>query len=283
MSSLRSYADLEHALAPLRTQVLQHPVYGRLSELREARVFMKSHVFAVWDFMTLLKSLQRSLTGSALPWMPPKSTRIARMINEMVLGEESDLLPTGEVTSHFDLYLKAMQDLRAEREPIDRFMVRLAARVPANLAFQGLDLPIQTSSFVLKNLILSKQEAHQVAAAFFFAREDVIPQMFSQCLESLNRQSNSELHYLKLYLQRHIEVDAGSHGPLAQELLKDLCGADEKKWQEAFNAAQAALLSRLDLWDGIISEMEYAARPDKEWGRLVLVRPPLPHQDSELA
>jgi hypothetical protein len=51
---------------------------------------------AVWDYMSLVKRLQSELTSNSLPWLPPKSARIARFTNEVVLGEETDLSPDGK-------------------------------------------------------------------------------------------------------------------------------------------------------------------------------------------
>ena len=62
--------QLDQQLAPLRGQLLNHPIYGLLSELGNLRQFMEVHVFAVWDFMSMLKSLKRELGGCSVPWVP---------------------------------------------------------------------------------------------------------------------------------------------------------------------------------------------------------------------
>ena len=87
MTSFRSIAQ---NLAPLRNELLGHPIYRRIDSLNALHVFMQHHVFAVWDFMSLLKALQRRLCCIDVPWLPPANHLAARFINEIVLGEESD-------------------------------------------------------------------------------------------------------------------------------------------------------------------------------------------------
>ncbi len=66
-SQLRTLLD---AVAPHRDAVERHPLYVELTSLVLIHVFMEHHVFAVWDFMCLLKALQRRLTSPTVPWLP---------------------------------------------------------------------------------------------------------------------------------------------------------------------------------------------------------------------
>src|SRR6056297_486004 len=101
---------LKQNLEPYRRQLIDHPLYDAIGDLASLRIFMQHHVFAVWDFMSLLKTLQRRFTGSGVPWLPANNRLAARLINEIVLGEESDDDGRGGYASHFELYLQAMTD-----------------------------------------------------------------------------------------------------------------------------------------------------------------------------
>jgi len=55
---------------PLRQEIINHKVYGVINNTDSLKIFMQYHVFAVWDFMSLLKSLQNNLTCNSIPWFP---------------------------------------------------------------------------------------------------------------------------------------------------------------------------------------------------------------------
>jgi hypothetical protein len=95
-NALQRFEQLRDTLSPLRHALLNHPIYAEVGSLSRLREFMQMHVFAVWDFMSLVKRLQNELTSNSLPWLPPVSARIARFTNEVVLGEETDLSPDGK-------------------------------------------------------------------------------------------------------------------------------------------------------------------------------------------
>lgn len=99
---------------------------------------MSWHVFAVWDFMCLVKRLQRELTSIELPWLPSATPVATRMINEIVLAEESDETPDGISMSHLELYLLSMKDAGADTGQIEEFIAWLRTGKPVNRALESL-------------------------------------------------------------------------------------------------------------------------------------------------
>ncbi len=208
---------------------------------------MKFHVYAVWDFMSLLKSLQREVTCVELPWRPSKySKSLVRLVNEIVLGEESDLGPDGLPSDHFSLYLAAMEEVGLDVAPV---LERIKT-----LNFEGLAPEVQ--SFVSYNLELaSSGGAHEVCAAFFFGRENIIPDLFRPTLEFV-RKSIGDCESFKFYLDRHIELDGDEHGPLAHNCLMEIVGDSEQKLREAYLVGLESLRLRRKLWDGALKSID---------------------------
>ncbi|MGH1552018.1 DUF3050 domain-containing protein [Streptomyces sp. L7] len=245
--------NLQSAIGRRRAEVLEHPIYVSLSGLTDVRVFLRSHVFAVWDFMSLLKTLQQKLTCVTVPWIPEGPTVSRRLINEIVLIEESDEYGDGFI-SHFELYLGGMQQAGADRTAIDGFLAQLRAGVDVPTALEGAAIPGPAAEFVATTWdILSTAPVHCQAAAFAFGREDLIPEMFEQVARIDDHAG--QLALFKDYLARHIEVDAEEHTPMAMQMLIDLCGDDPAKWDECATVVDRALTARAALWDGIHAEL----------------------------
>lgn len=243
-------------LASARQRLLEHPLYERLTTSRAAARFMEVHVFAVWDFMSLLKRLQRELTCVETPWHPSRQPALARFINEIVLGEESDEDGRGGFTSHFELYREAMRELGADDRSLVTFLARLRQGVPHRMALQQVPLDVAIRDFVGYNLDLAADaEPHRVASAFFFGREDIIPEMFARLLPPLERQAADHARFA-YYVRRHIEVDGDHHGPLSRKLLEAVCGDDRLKWAEAVQTAVRSLELRSALWGLALCRIE---------------------------
>jgi hypothetical protein len=212
---------------------------------------MEHHVFAVWDFMSLLKSLQRQLTCVELPWVPTGPTGSRRLINDIVLVEESDELQGGFI-SHFELYLAGMTQAGADRGAIDTFIDALRHKVDVPDALVKADVPAPSAEFVGTTwAFIAQAPVHCQAAAFAFGREDLIPDMFEQVVK-VNANRGGQLDTFVDYLARHIEVDGEEHTPMAMQMLADLNGDDEAKWDECAQTVNRALEARVRLWDGIV-------------------------------
>src|SRR6266403_1706146 len=124
-----SKQDYGH-LTALRAGLLDHPIYAEVASVADLRRFMEDHVFAVWDFMSLLKRLQQDMTCTRVPWFPADNARAARLINDIVIGEETDVGPDGSYASHLDLYLRAMADVGSSTQQFDTFRSLAQAHLP---------------------------------------------------------------------------------------------------------------------------------------------------------
>ena len=242
---------LEEEIAQARQTVVKHPLYAALTSQHAIRTFMEHHVFAVWDFMSLLKSLQCNLTCVEVPWVPTGPTGSRHLINDIVLVEESDELRGGFI-SHFELYLDGMTEAGADTSVIDAFIGRLRARQPVLAAIDEVRVPPPAAEFVrLTWDFIEDAPVHAQAAAFAFGREDLIPDMFQQVV-NVNERVGSLGTFVD-YLSRHIQVDSEEHTPMAMQMLADLCGEDRAKWAECGETVNLALDARARLWDGILA------------------------------
>jgi hypothetical protein len=250
---INSIEAVELRLTPLRKQLATHPLYAQIRSIGHVCLFMESHVFAVWDFMSLLKVLQRELTCVELPWVPTPFPVSRRFVNEIVLGEESDQYQ-GRPISHFEIYLEAMEHVKADTRAI-RHVVNCAPRGVDKLSFEGV--PAAAKEFVEATFrVIQRGSSAAQAAAFAFGREDAIPDMFRSLVRHLNQETSGELDQFVWYLERHIDVDGDDHGPLSLKMVADLCGDDPELWEEASQAAEEALRARLRLWDGVLTQIE---------------------------
>ena len=243
---------LQQRLTPLKDALIKHRIYGEIDRIDALRLFMEHHVFAVWDFMSLLKVLQQQLCCVDVPWLPAADSQGCRFINEIVLAEESDIDAQGKYASHFELYHGSMRQCGAHTAGIDGFLSDLRHGIGLLTALESPQVPEASRQFVQQTFkIIKAGNLCEVAAAFTFGREDLLPDVFQRIVDELNTQAGGKLEDFKYYLERHIGLDGDEHGPMATRLLQSLCGDDDELWEMAERAAVSCLLARQELWDGI--------------------------------
>jgi hypothetical protein len=241
----------------LRERLVAHRLYALIDTPDRLRWFMQHHVFAVWDFQSLLKALQQRLTCTTVPWVPTADPAARRMINEIVLDEESDELPEGGAASHFELYLDCMQRAAADTAPIERLLEAIRAGEPLSRALADSGAPAAAAEFVKRSFaVIESGSTAAIAAVFTYGREDVIPDMFRKIVGGLAAADPARWERFRFYLDRHIEHDEGHHGPLCRQIVARLCGSDASTWAEAATAARECLEARLALWDAVASGIE---------------------------
>ena len=247
---------LMDSVRPLRQRIIDHPIYQAIDSPEALRCFMEHHVFAVWDFMTLLKALQRHLTCVTVPWTPTPHREARRLINEIVLAEESDEDGAGSYASHFESYLDAMRLAGADIGPITRFVAQIGQGESVAAALQLAEVPTPARAFVATTWdFVQTDSLPAMAAAFTVGREDLIPDLFRGLVEMVSATDPTQYRSYLRYLDRHVELDGDEHGPMALNLLKSICGHDPVRWDQARTAATRALDARWDLWEGVLQEI----------------------------
>src|SRR5262245_25839515 len=183
---------------------------------------------------------------------PADNTKAARLINDIVIGEETDVGPDGSYVSHLALYLRAMRDVGASTRQFEKFRSLVFVGVPVEVSLTRIGAPRHVQAFVAHTMALaSSGSTEEVLAAFFYGREDIIPEMFRRLLDTVYgaRHNDERLRHFIYYSDRHIELDGDSHGPKGRELLEDLVMNSPHARKRALRAACRSLKARIGFWN----------------------------------
>lgn len=246
-------------LQPLRETLYRHPIYAAVHDLPRLRCFMQHHIYSVWDFQSLIKSVQAVVAPVSVPWMPPEDASLRRFINELVMEEESDEMPgvDGQMRhiSHFELYQKAMREIGADPSGMERFLAQIPG-AGLDAALQAAWIPEPARRFVRTTFgFIASGKPHVAMAAVAVGREHIIPEMFRKLLSGMavTEQEAPAFHY---YLRRHVHLDEDFHAPMSLRLLDKLCAGDPQRLAEAQDGARDAILARIAFWDGVLDAMQ---------------------------
>ena len=241
------------SIQPQKDLLLKHSLYSKVKTIDDLKCFLEGHVYAVWDFMSLLKALQSKLTCTTTPWLPVGNAEIRYLINEIVLAEETDITLEGKRQSHYEMYVDAMEECGANINEVKAFLQDVIITQNIFVSIKQSHLHEKIKDFLdFTFRIIEQGKPHEIAAAFTFGREDLIPAMFTEILRNFQKNfPETNLEKLIYYFERHIELDADEHGPMAMQMISELCGEDQQKWKEVEEASKQALEKRIELWNAI--------------------------------
>mmetsp|Transcript_1049 Transcript_1049/g.1804 ORF Transcript_1049/g.1804 Transcript_1049/m.1804 type:complete len:303 (-) Transcript_1049:286-1194(-) len=236
--------------------LFSHALYKSVNTEKAVLTFMKSHVFAVWDFQSLIKALQLHVTGVGIPWRITPDREARRLMNEIVTDEESDAHPEGGYASHLEIYIEAMEAVGADTKPIKLWIELLADGVPPMAALKHFDWPPGVAPFVKSTFkTINGGKLHEIAAAFCKGREDIIPAMFKNLMPHLLK-AGDKWNKFKAYLDLHIKTDGERHGPMARAMFNRITKGDDALCAAGEKVSVRSLTARYDFWTGLLREIE---------------------------
>ena len=250
--------SIQNKIKDHQNKLLEHKLYSNIETIKDLQVFTENHIYAVWDFMSLLKALQIRLTCTKTPWLPNNNSQTAYLINEIVLAEETDINQVGVRKSHYELYLDAMIDIGAKTEKPVEIINEIANSENIFNAIENINIHPNIKNFLNFTFsVIDEGKPHKIAAIFTFGRENLIPNMFNEILREFEKNvSEGDISKLIYYFERHIELDEDEHGPMALEMVSMLAENDPVKWKEIEDISIEALERRILLWDAINEQIE---------------------------
>lgn len=243
--------ELKDIIKLKRRELFSHPLYTNITTKDDLRKFMEIHVFAVWDFMSLVKKLQRELTSVDYFWNPKKYKVASRMINEIILNEETDDIGD-EFISHFELYIRSMNEIDSSTHLINNFVNHISND---NFDFRIRILPSELTKFVNATFsTINSNDIPFISGYFYYGREDPIPTMFSRIIENICDDYNCT--FMRLYLQRHINLDADKHGPMSITMISEIVENNNDFLKRNLIGGICAIQHRINLWNFILLQLK---------------------------
>ena len=233
-------------LIEAKTQKLSHhEVYSKVTSRAQISCFMSYHIFAVWNFIKLLKSLQIKTSIALRSQALECSGETRDLIGKIVFAEESELYPYGQPTEYFAVYLGAISELEVNSNFLWTFLT-------SKHSLQSLKPGIQ--ELVGYNLTLAETGTiGEIAAAFFCGREPVSYQLFTSIIKIL-KQDGKECPNLINYTEKLNQENSRQVGTLVLKLLDYFC-KDETDKVFALQAGLEALNLREQLWNYALAEI----------------------------
>tara|TARA_B100000674_G_C37892488_1_gene939672 strand:+ start:559 stop:1395 length:837 start_codon:yes stop_codon:yes gene_type:complete len=239
----------------LMKQVHEHPIFSALTDERSLSLFMSHHVYAVWDFMSLVKSVQAHVAPCTIPWIPGTDNSVVKAINEIVLSEESDVNMNGTGScSHYELYLESMKEIGVPITDIVEFVENVRCKGLSEVISYNPNHPAYKFVGETFKTIIEKDPLI-ISCWFAYGREKIIPGMFTSALSKLGMSRQQAPHFY-YYLERHTELDGDEHSHFAQQLVDHFCKQDESKIKIAQSACKEAIKVRIQFWDGVLEAIK---------------------------
>ena len=240
---------IKNELQPYYHSLHTHSLYQMLDTKQGVETFMEHHIYCVWDFMNLLKALQSHFTCTTIPWKPTHSPKLSRLINEIVLEEESDIIEDKE-TSHFMYYHHALETINPSIDHVSSFIAALQSKKDYHTIITQPFIPKASQTFLKTTYALTHSSILEIAAAFTFGREALVPSLFEPIVSTLKQQQNSLLDPFISYLERHIELDGDHHAGLAYEMITLLATTNDQ-WDLVKKTAINVLNARHTFWNDV--------------------------------
>jgi len=247
-------SQIESDIVAAVERCADHKLFLEAYSKRDLQRFMEYHVWCVWDFMSLAKSAQVGLGCYTVPWLPPKDANALRLINDILSGEETDENPGGGYSSHFEIYLDAMDQSGASLSDINLFLLELRESGNLDLAFRKANVNEGSEAFVRSTLEQAGASVHVVVAVLCLSREELVPLLLN-VLQPCIDDYREEFNLLSWYLERHIDLDTKLHGPLSMKLLKRVISARTDIWEECLTAVLKSVNMRADYLDYIYTDI----------------------------